>query len=303
MNLPCCVIRDLLPLYAEDMAEAGTKTLVEAHLSDCPECREKLSGMKIGEKTPVDTAKPLLALKKQLAKKRLFAALYVGLIVFAVVFTVFFRANDFEPIPWRDGIVTVKGVEEVSDDFGLPESDGKALVFKMDASISGTETETIVDEDGTRTIILQGFGRKRLPSRDLCGMTGGLAFSPVPDRVIYGFNSPQALLWGEDWDGGVAVLPRLSLIYYFMIALIAAALTGILWFFFRGRKFGKICGLVFFAPLSYVLSQLLLKGTDMTSFSLPNDLVAVSVLALSLYALFLLSVRTYRGRGHEFSEP
>ena len=37
MKLPCAVVRDLLPLYAEKMTESETQSLIEEHLQDCPE--------------------------------------------------------------------------------------------------------------------------------------------------------------------------------------------------------------------------------------------------------------------------
>lgn len=43
MKLPCAVTRDLLPLYTEKMLESETTELVQAHLADCPGCRQKLS--------------------------------------------------------------------------------------------------------------------------------------------------------------------------------------------------------------------------------------------------------------------
>ena len=52
MNIPCSVIRDLLPLYAEKMVESETENLVNEHLTDCSDCRKKLS--ELNEKT--DTA-------------------------------------------------------------------------------------------------------------------------------------------------------------------------------------------------------------------------------------------------------
>ena len=38
VKLPCSVVRDLLPLYAENMTETETRTLVDEHLAECPEC-------------------------------------------------------------------------------------------------------------------------------------------------------------------------------------------------------------------------------------------------------------------------
>ena len=42
MENNCNVIRDLLPLYADDMASADTKALVEEHLKNCDACKTEL---------------------------------------------------------------------------------------------------------------------------------------------------------------------------------------------------------------------------------------------------------------------
>ena len=42
MTNDCEVIRDLLPLYADDACSQGSRTLVEVHIRECSECRELL---------------------------------------------------------------------------------------------------------------------------------------------------------------------------------------------------------------------------------------------------------------------
>ena len=42
MRVSCDIIRDLLPLYAEDMVSDDTKAMVEEHLADCPDCAQQL---------------------------------------------------------------------------------------------------------------------------------------------------------------------------------------------------------------------------------------------------------------------
>ena len=79
MKLPCAVTRDLLPLYAENMVEQETKALIEEHLNECADCREKLSAMNAPPEKPVDTVRPLQNLKKQIRKKRLYAAALAAL--------------------------------------------------------------------------------------------------------------------------------------------------------------------------------------------------------------------------------
>ena len=46
----CNIIRDLLPLYAENMVSDDTKVFVEEHLKNCSECRAEHEQMKEPEK-------------------------------------------------------------------------------------------------------------------------------------------------------------------------------------------------------------------------------------------------------------
>lgn len=55
MDISCDVIRDILPLYAEDLASPATRELVESHLSGCEGCSQELERLKKAQKIPVDT--------------------------------------------------------------------------------------------------------------------------------------------------------------------------------------------------------------------------------------------------------
>ena len=72
-NLDCCVVRDLLPSYLEDLTEAETAREVEAHLESCGDCRSLAENMR--RDLPVEKA-PKRALKflKKVKRTRLLAA-------------------------------------------------------------------------------------------------------------------------------------------------------------------------------------------------------------------------------------
>ena len=86
MNLPCAVVRDLLPVYAENMVEAETAEYIKEHLAGCPDCRKKLEDL-AEENRPLETAAPLQSIKKQLRIRRLRAAALAALAVFIVLLT------------------------------------------------------------------------------------------------------------------------------------------------------------------------------------------------------------------------
>ena len=49
MNKECEVIRDLLPLYADDVCSQTSRELIEEHLHDCPECSAVLEKLRKNE--------------------------------------------------------------------------------------------------------------------------------------------------------------------------------------------------------------------------------------------------------------
>ena len=72
-KLDCCVVRDLLPSYLEDLTEAETTREVEAHLKSCETCRKLAEDLR--RDLPVEKA-PKRALKflKKVKRTRLLAA-------------------------------------------------------------------------------------------------------------------------------------------------------------------------------------------------------------------------------------
>ena len=49
MKTECSVVRDLLPLYVENMVSPETAQFVSDHLKECSECRSELESLKEGE--------------------------------------------------------------------------------------------------------------------------------------------------------------------------------------------------------------------------------------------------------------
>ena len=72
MRNECHIVRDLLPLYIENMASEETREFVEAHLSKCPECNEiYLSMTEKGEEEIADEEVQKKILPLQIVKKKL----------------------------------------------------------------------------------------------------------------------------------------------------------------------------------------------------------------------------------------
>ena len=49
MKTDCSIIRDLLPLYADEVCSPESRNLVDEHLAECPECTEELARIRESE--------------------------------------------------------------------------------------------------------------------------------------------------------------------------------------------------------------------------------------------------------------
>lgn len=320
MKLPCAVTRDLLPLYAENMVEQETKVLIEEHLNECDECMKKLSEMNAPAENHIDTVKPLRNLKKQIQKKRIYAAALAALIVFVGVYTHFFRTTAIQLIPWQDGLIEVVGVKTYQpEDIVVEERDtetsesvnpfpttapypakhtDEGLVLNVNSIVNGFEEHIVIDDDGTHTLFIQALSTNQ-HSYNLAQSYYESTIFPVPDRLIYGLEQPQTLLLGTPTQGGVEILPRLALTYYLLIAFVTAGVCGLIWVILRKRKYSWILRQLFFAPISYILSHLLLKGMKTTSFFMERDFLSILLVALAVYCLVTIAWQMFLERRKE----
>ena len=307
MKLSCSVVNDLLPLYADSLCSEESAALVREHLESCEACRQRLETLRQPEAPAAESAAPMKKLKKELRRRRLRLALIAALSVFVVLFALFARADAKKPLAYNVGLLRVEGLEpgdpKNTNGSGYdPENwqtayPRQALVIDRNPRVSGVESEFVYDEDsGELTLYLQYYSTSpELARSDLKAQEALLrgevkdVFCPVPDRVIYGFGAEQQLLWGGPMNGGAQILPRLALAYYALIAAGLAALLAILWLAFRKKKAGGVFRQLCFAPLSYLLAQLCVKGTETTSFFLLRDLLMIAVETLAFYALFTLA--------------
>lgn len=86
MNITCDIIRDLLPLYAEDMVSEDSKKLVDEHLCQCDPCTKQLAIMKKVQTLPMDVeVESLKRVGNTIRRRRILAVLTTLLFVVTVV--------------------------------------------------------------------------------------------------------------------------------------------------------------------------------------------------------------------------
>lgn len=145
MNLSCNIIRDLLPLYCDDICSEDSREMIENHLSDCQECSDIFRKMqsdsneiKKGQPFELEKSKVLKGIKKSIFKKKVLIAIIAVVSTITAVLGLYSAATLIEsPKEYIDGLVRVE-----------PAYDGAINLFYQGsnyACVYGMEKEITVD--------------------------------------------------------------------------------------------------------------------------------------------------------------
>ena len=89
MEISCNIIRDLLPLYAEEMVSEDSKKMVDDHLCTCDDCAKELAAIQKAPKVPLEVdVKSLKRVGDTIRRKRIFSALAAVMTVLTMAVTV-----------------------------------------------------------------------------------------------------------------------------------------------------------------------------------------------------------------------
>lgn len=282
MKLPCEMMEDLLPLYAEDMATPATRAAVEEHLTDCESCREKLTVMR-REAPEGPKGMMLVTVRWELRRRKLFAVIAAVCAAVALLLTMVSWEMRFLPLPYSpdavavealaDGrmSVTVYGANGINS-WGSMDEDGRVdelylEPYRLWRTDRGATATTFVDADVTVWFVDQTQG-------------GELT------RLL-GEGSP------EDGSGG-QVMPRLVLGYYLLIAGGVAALALAGWFLLRRVRAGRVMKHLALLALCYIAAHGLVMGMATSSFDVVRDLAFILLLTPCLWGLVVSGMQILR---------
>lgn len=91
-KLNCNVVRDILPLYADEVVCDDTRQLVEEHLSGCGDCRRELDAMreKVVIPAQIDEAESLKKIKRKWGRKHVWKGAIAAFVLLSLLFGGFF---------------------------------------------------------------------------------------------------------------------------------------------------------------------------------------------------------------------
>ena len=115
MKLNCCVVRDLLPLYVENMVSDQTAQQIKEHLAECPKCQSeyesfkdtgRLNVLEMPVEVPQENVKPFKKIMRKL--NRQMYGLSYGLIIFFILWG--FSLTGGEDLMYNSVIMPIVGL-------------------------------------------------------------------------------------------------------------------------------------------------------------------------------------------------
>lgn len=86
MDISCDIIRDLLPLYAEDLVSDDSRRLVDEHLCSCDPCTKQLGILKKAAQLPIEVeTKSLKRVENTIRRRRILAVMTTIMFVVTLV--------------------------------------------------------------------------------------------------------------------------------------------------------------------------------------------------------------------------
>lgn len=291
MKNECSIIRDLLPLYAENMVSPDTASFVEGHLEGCEACRGEYEQMKQpqppGEK---DGAVPLLKLKKKLAAKRAQTIALTAIFVITLLVSAFAVLDAPVYFPYSEEVVMAERLYS------------KSMIICFGEEVTDFDYTVYPDPRGGSFYYCEiqawtSLWDKWFSNGDEPLITIVTTEEEWPIMALYVPNdSSESVCICEDVVGERSiVLPRLSLGFYLALAVGALLVAAIVWLLTRKKAGVRVwverIGLY---PVSYIISHFIVSGGGLASYSLQRDFCLIIFISILLYSGLLLAHSIWR---------
>ena len=288
MKNECYVVRDLLPLYLDDLVSDSTREFVESHLAECDECRKEFEKEKSHSKSFGDLETvPLKKINKLLNRQKVRSVLIAVVLVAALLLTGFATLTTPEYLPYSEDLFTVS------------ENEGRVLITFNETVTGYNLNSTLVDEGGQMTTVTYLsawttiWDQKILQRGVQSAMINPDSVDGQEQIVFYSPNNGQdaVQISGEKVSYGTMELPRLVLVYYLFLAIGAVVVCGILLIVFNKREEVKFwVERIILFPLAYIVSHVMVKGLKTSTYSSGRDFIIILFISILIAMAGLLGL-------------
>ncbi len=278
MKLTCDVIRDILPLAAEDLASDDTMKLINNHIETCSECKEEYMKLKstntVLSSTNIREAIPLKSIKRKLKSRNIYVGLLSALIVGLLLVIILNIAT--KPIP----LSYAEAVESKRIENGKLFINFTPLVSNYSIESFGSNHDVMAWKTNISKFFDSGQAKNTLINIDNDKYTVVSFISQVGelDTIMYGTIDGQ----------GQISLPRLAMNYYLLAMIVLFVVGLLLYFLFRNvAPVKKALKIITIFAFSYALGHMSIFAGSGTSYHIIRDLYFV-VAASTLYFVIII---------------
>ena len=321
MKNECGIIKDLLPLYAENIASPETVEFVEEHLKTCEACRKEYERMKEPKTIePKDVradanTTPLLELRRKMRVKRIQTIAVTAMIVTALLVSALAFLTAPKYIPYSDELVAVTEVGALSATSIITDSNGEVtynlhtgkpeyVEISFSKEVEGYCFDYFYEtDDGEHKYYFASaytsIWYKLFPNH----IAGPFCIEEDPSSftIYYASNNgaDDVCIYGEPLssNGGIQSLPRLTLGYYLLCAAILFGVLLLTRIILRNKENIKVwIERIMLYPLSYVIAHLLILGFSFATYSIERDFPLIIFISLLLWCGMLLAHNVFKNR-------
>ncbi|MBE6754153.1 MAG: zf-HC2 domain-containing protein [Ruminococcaceae bacterium] len=289
MKINCSIIRDLLPLYAENLVSSDTSAFVKEHIESCAGCRSELDRIKEPQKTSTDDdIVPLLGLRRKLLAKKIHTIVFTVIMVAALMVSAFafldapvyfsYSEHLLDVTENADGSITIVFDEEVTD--------YSCTSFMQPTHETSGSGKCQYEIEAWTSIWDKWFSNHGVLSTTITHE------SEIPYSVYYTPNNGEenVFIYGSANAEGCITLPRLALNYYFVFAVLAALILFAVRLVVRKKDKLKLwVERIMLYPISYLIGHILITGIGATSYSMLRDFLLIVLVSLILYCGLLIA--------------
>ena len=295
MGNKCNVIKDILPLYVEDMVSTDTEEFVNEHLEHCAECRAEFERMRNPAKfvPEIDTnIVPLKRIRQDLFIRRLQTIFFTAILACAIGAVIFGILTSPKFFPYSDNLLNV-----------IDSPDGN-IIITFDKKVTGyssvkefnSETETEVYRVNAWTTTWDLYLSNRGEQNIVIPSDGAAKI-----QIFFTQNngSEDVLIYGPDDNAhqDIITLPRQILLPYFAVAFFALVILAVLRFILKKKPeiIVWIDRAILF-PISYMAAQLCTKGLNFTTYSSQRDFCIIALVAILFYLAMLTGKSLFQSK-------
>ena len=295
MKQECSIVRDLLPLYVEDMVSPETAEFVRGHLAACETCQAEVQRLRQPPDVTPPTQEerpeaPLRRLQRKLLLKRIQSALLAGGFVLVVLLSAFAILSAPRYVPYTAQLLEV-----------TEQADG-SLTITFDQAVTQCQVESLGTQEPDNQSESYSVQAWTSPWDQWFSRSGSrtLTITPQTDRMVrvyYAQNNGQGdvLVYGEHPDGGMETLPRLVLGYYLVLAAGVFVVLLVVWCAAKKKpKVRQWVGRALLLPPAYGVGHLIVLGFTTVSYCATRDFILIVAIGALVYCLVLLAASLYR---------